>query len=354
MKIFNCNQCGQLVYFENDHCERCGFKLGFESSELRLLTIIENDDSSFSLFHDRNRRFTYCYNHSYGICNWLVENGSGNDFCVACSLNHTIPDLAQPELFTRWKVIENAKHRLVYSLLRMKLPVVSKIIEPQTGLAFDFVSDNEKYSNGKILTGHDNGLITINISEADDIEREMTRRAMDEVYRTVLGHFRHEIGHYYWDRLIEKTAFLPEYRSLFGDETVDYSQALNKHYQSGPPPAWNLDYISAYATMHPWEDWAETWAHYLHILDTLETAYVFGLSIHTNTVKNALNVEAHMEKDPYRLENFEDIIALWLPFTFAMNSINRSMGHADLYPFVIRPKVMEKLLFIHRVVNSAA
>lgn len=352
MKIFNCNQCGQLVYFENDHCERCGYKLGFESTDLRLQTIVENETGSFALFHDQNRNYHYCYNHQYGICNWIVPEELHGDFCVACSLNRTIPDLAEPELFTKWKVMENAKHRLVYSLLRMNLPVVSKHTEPETGLAFDFVSDSSSYSKKKILTGHDNGLITINIAEADDIEREMTRKAMDEVYRTVLGHFRHEIGHYYWDRLIEKSNYLEEFRVLFGDDRQDYSQALERHYKSGPLPAWNLEYISAYATMHPWEDWAETWAHYMHIIDTLETAYVFGLSIHTNSVKNALNLEAHIERDPYRLEKFEDIISLWLPFTFAMNSINRSMGHPDLYPFVIRPKVMEKMEFIHRVCHN--
>src|SRR5262249_19955298 len=158
-----------------------------------------------------------------------------------------------------------AKHRLAYQLLRMKLPVISKLQNEQTGLVFDFKANGSSHDSERVMTGHDNGVITINIQEADDIEREMARRQMDEVYRTLLGHFRHEIGHYYWDRLIANTSNLEKCKSLFGDDTLDYSKALQKHYNEGTPPNWNQNYISMYATTHPWEDWAETWAHYMHI-----------------------------------------------------------------------------------------
>lgn len=353
MKIFNCTHCGQLLYFENSHCEQCGYKLGFQAQNLQLLPLVDQANGLLSIYQNDSGLYSYCVNHEYGICNWLVPSDSSTPYCKACELNRTIPNISKPEYFKRWKVIENAKHRLIYSLLRMRLPVISKDVEEETGLSFDFVADEDLDSEEKILTGHDNGLITLNIAEADDIEREMTRKAMDEVYRTVLGHFRHEVGHYYWDRLIDGTDYLEEFRTLFGDERQDYGEALEEHYKQGPPAGWNLEFISSYATTHPWEDWAESWAHYLHIIDTLETAYAFGLSVHTGVSKQAVSLDANITDDPYRLENFDNIINLWLPFTFAMNSVNRSMGQPDLYPFVIRPKVIEKMRFIHKVCYHA-
>jgi hypothetical protein len=89
----------------------------------------------------------------------------------------------------------------------------------------------------------------------------------------LLGHFRHEVGHYFWDRLVATDPHqLEEFRVLFGDDRQDYGEALKRHYDEGAPANWQDTYISMYATMHPWEDFAETWAHYLHIVDTLETA----------------------------------------------------------------------------------
>lgn len=349
MKIFNCTHCGQLLYFENSHCEQCGYKLGFQAESLELLPLVDQPNGFLGIYQNDSVQYSYCANHEYGICNWLVPAGHNNPFCRACELNRTIPNISKPEYLKRWSVIENAKHRLIYSLLRMNLPVISKNVEEETGLSFDFVADEGLDSQQKVLTGHDNGLITLNIAEADDIEREMTRKAMDEVYRTVLGHFRHEIGHYYWDRLIDGSSYLEEFRVLFGDERQDYGEALQKHYKQGPPPGWNLEFISSYATTHPWEDWAESWAHYLHIIDTLETAYAFGLSVHAGVTKSSVSLDASITDDPYRVESFDNIINLWLPFTFAMNSVNRSMGQPDLYPFVIRPQVIEKMRFIHKV-----
>jgi hypothetical protein len=256
---------------------------------------------------ERKKRFyKYCLNYQYGVCNWLVTADDTSGFCKACSINRTIPDLGNPEYLNRWRTIEMAKHRLVYQLLRMKLPVISKLQNEQTGLVFDFKANESSDDNERVMTGHDNGVITINIDEADDIEREMARKQMDEVYRTLLGHFRHEIGHYYWDRLIDHTGNLEKCRNIFGDDTIDYAEALQKHYNEGAPRNWNQNYISMYATTHPWEDWAETWAHYMHIIDTLETAYSFGMSVKP-LVPASQKLNADIKKDPYATRDFETI-----------------------------------------------
>lgn len=349
MKLFECTNCGQLLQFENTRCEKCGHKLGFLAETLELYPLVESQGNVFTLFNEpAGRKFRYCDNHAYDVCNWLVNDSRSDRYCEACALNQTIPNLSEQEHRQRWRVIEAAKHRLVYSLLRMKLPVISKAADPEHGLLFDFMAD-EQNSEQRILTGHDDGLITLNVAEADDVEREMARRSMAEPYRTVLGHFRHEVGHYYWNSLINGTDNLEPYRKLFGDERADYGESLKHHYKEGAPADWHQRFISAYASTHPWEDWAETWAHYLHIIDTLEAAYSFGLSINPGIVQNAPGLSTVIKADPYRLENFSDIISMWLPLVFAMNSINRSMGMPDLYPFVIPPVVIEKLRFIHAV-----
>jgi hypothetical protein len=349
MKLFKCTRCGQLLYFENSSCERCGDPLGFDSDALNLFPLELQEDNSYKIYNRHNSgNYVYCVNATYGVCNWLVSANNPGGFCRACELNHMIPNLSKAEYIQRWQVLENAKHRLVYSLLRMKLPLVSKAKNTK-GLYFDFLADENRDTTSRILTGHNEGLITINIAEADDIEREMARRAMDEVYRTVLGHFRHEIGHYYWDQLIPASIHLNEFRKLFGDERADYAEALKRHYREGSPKQWDQEYISAYATTHPWEDWAETWAHYLHIMDTLETAYAFGLTVKPAIADSWTGLHADISTDPYDLPELESIINLWLPLTFTMNSLNRSMGLRDPYPFLIRPRIMEKMKFIHDI-----
>lgn len=348
MKLFKCTNCGQLIYFENSRCEKCGHGLGFNPDTLCLAALVPAGDEWFTLLNeDDDKKYRYCSNHIYEVCNWLTTN---NGFCRACSLNRTIPDLSRPEYLQRWTLIETAKHRLIYSLLRMELPLASKMEDPERGLCFDFISDSDKK---RVLTGHANGLITINIAEADDIEREMIRRSMDEQYRTVLGHFRHEVGHYYWDRLVAGSTDLDEFRRLFGDETQEYASSLEQYYSHGPALNWNDRYITPYASAHPWEDWAETWAHYLHIIDTLETAYAFGLSVNARLGENEATISTDINADPYTIKEFATIFDLWLPLTFTLNSLNRSMGLKDPYPFIIRPEVIEKLGFIHAVCHSA-
>jgi hypothetical protein len=350
MRIYKCAHCGQQVYFENTYCERCGHSLGFDKDNMELCTLVPTQNNQYQVYQKTDKDYQYCANHQHGVCNWLVPSNGNSIFCEACDLNNTIPDLLNVTNLELWRLLENAKHRLVYSLIKLRLPVPTKKVEPVSGLAFDFLADQDPVN--RVLTGHDNGLITINIEEADDAVRELSRKNMGEPYRTLLGHFRHEVGHYYWDVLIMNSHYLNEFRQLFGDESADYGTALQNYYQQGAPPNWLQNHISVYASSHPWEDWAESWAHYMHMMDTLETAYAFGLDITPVMANPTENVAATMDSDPYKLDNFNDIVSRWLPFTYAMNSINRSMGHHDLYPFVMSQPVIDKLAFIHKVCRA--
>jgi len=342
-----------VLYFENSRCEKCHYPLGFESTRLQLLPLeAQPGGTTYRLYGepaDTASTYTYCQNHEHNACNWLVPSGGATPFCLACDLNRTIPDLGQPGFLQRWQDIEAAKHRLVYSLLCLHLPVVSKRVYPDEGLQFDFKADESPEQ--RVMTGHDNGLITINIAEADAIEREQARQSMHELYRTLLGHFRHEVGHYYWDRLIDNSPHLEEFRRLFGDDRQDYGEALKKHYAQGAPPDWQQHFISSYATSHPWEDWAETWAHYLHIIDTLQTGHAYGLRFEPLEELSEQGLRAAIQ-DPYQVADFGQIMAMWLPLTFALNSLNRSMGQPDPYPFIISPDVQRKLAFIHKVAGD--
>lgn len=347
MEIFKCKNCGNIIYFENISCVKCGYPLGFETEKLQLLPVVAWENETYSVYDQAGKFYRYCINHQYNVCNWLVEAESNTPYCKACDLNKTIPNLSEPEAINHWRTIENAKHRLIYTLLKMKLPLISKKVNQEKGLTFDFLADLQ--GKPRVLTGHDNGLITLNIVEADDVEREKSRKPMKEPYRALIGHFRHEVGHYYWDRLIDNSKYLEECRMIFGDDRMDYADALQRHYKQGAPAYWNQHFISSYASSHPWEDWAETWAHYLHIMDTLQTGYSFGLGLHPQIADpdDFLNIEE--QQDPYQLTDFVAIMNKWLPMSIAMNSINRSMGHTDLYPFVIMGDVMKKLTFIHKV-----
>lgn len=353
MKLFECQNCGQLVYFENTQCERCGLALGYLPDVANMTALEANPDGTLTPLIDRSRKVAYCTNSQHAACNWLVNAGR-EPLCQACDLNRTIPDLTLADNLRRWQRIEIAKHRLVYSLMRLKLPVESKKAEDEPGLAFDFLAPPPgEETAGVVLTGHDNGVITLNVSEADDPIRAEMRQKMHEPYRTLLGHFRHEAAHYYFQRLVMGGPNQARFREVFGDETRDYPQALQAYYQNGAPADWQSRHISAYASAHPHEDWAETFAHYLHMVDTLETAYAFGLRIRPRAGQDD-NLTATISFDPYEQVNFDDIIEAWLPTTYAVNSINRSMGIDDLYPFVISPFVVSKLKTVHQVIHSAS
>jgi hypothetical protein len=249
--------------------------------------------------------------------------------------------------------LEVAKHRLFYSLLRLRLPLQTRTDDPEHGLTFDFLADGADPTGPKVLTGHDNGVITIAAEEADDAERERRRTQVREPYRSLLGHFRHEVGHHFWDVLIRDSGRLDACRAVFEDDSQDYGAALQTHYQNGAPANWQGTHVSAYATVHPWEDWAETWAHYLHIVDTLEMASAFGIRVQPRITSDE-TLAAEIDLDPYRAASMKDIIDAWLPLTFAMNSLNRSMRNPDLYPFLLSPAVVAKLEFVHDVVHAEA
>jgi hypothetical protein len=343
MKLYSCTNCHSPLYFENNICLTCQHPVGFDPDRLEMVTL--EGANQYTDFADKKTSYSYCQNAALATCNWLVPQTTTPTFCPACALNRTIPALVGDNI-GRWSRIEMAKHRLVYSLLRLNIPVKAKVDEEEEGIAFDFLADES--NEPRVLTGHANGTITLNIEEADEDKRAKNKQDLGEKYRTLLGHFRHEIGHYYWEVLIKDSPFLEEYRAIFGDEQKDYGEALEAYYQKGADPNWLENYISPYATSHSWEDWAESWAHYLHLMDTLETAFSFGIGINPKQV-NEPEMQANIRKDPYVIENFDTIIAMWLPLTFAVNSLNRSMGHQDFYPFVIFPSVIKKLKFIHKV-----
>jgi hypothetical protein len=254
MKLFECQNCAQPLYFENTHCESCGLSLGYLPDH-ESVTALKPHGNVWTALADPRGTYRYCTNAVHNVCNWLVSANSPEQFCAACRHNRVIPDLSQPKHLEHWRLIEIAKHRLFYTLLRLRLPLQTKAEDPD-GLAFDFLADIPAPS--PVMTGHDNGVITINLAEADDAERERRRHQMYEPYRTLLGHFRHEIAHYHWPPLVAASATIDEFRQIFGDERADYSQALQHYYASGAPADWAQHFVSASATAHPWEDFAET------------------------------------------------------------------------------------------------
>jgi len=272
----------------------------------------------------------------FDVCNWLTTEPD-SEYCLSCSLNHTIPNLKVSKRRRWWKSLEQAKRRLIYSLLSLGLPVQGKKDEV-SGLAFEFIEDqrsNPDVYEEHVNTGHDNGLITINIIEADHVSREKTRQFTGELYRTLLGHFRHEIGHYYFTRLVWGDAVLDRFRELFGDERGDYGNALQNYYANKATIVRDPDMISHYAQAHPLEDWAEVWAHYLHMVDTLETAG-----------------EYNMQQGSTQFDNIDALLKKWSELTMMLNSLNRSMGLEDAYPFVLSGLTLAKLRFVHDLIYS--
>ena len=356
MKLFQCQNCGQVLYFENTACLNCGFSLGYLPGEDRMAAV-EADGPLWRAVAPQGqteaetRRWRFCRNWELSACNWMVpaeDSQEADAYCTACQHNRTVPDLSDPDRHARWQRIEAAKRRLIYTLMRLGLPRP----HPGTGdpepLIFDFLDDGPN-GDKKVMTGHDRGIVTLSLAEADDSAREKTRSEMGEAYRTLLGHFRHEIGHYYWDRLVREGGALEAFRAMFGDERADYTAALERHYRDGPPAGWENAYVSAYATMHPWEDWAETWAHYLHMVDTLETASTLRISVEP-AMAGSGNLWTEIDFDPYAPRDAERLLSAWMPLTVALNMLNRSMGQRDLYPFSLPDQVQRKIAFVHDLV----
>jgi hypothetical protein len=340
MRDFICPNCGQHLAFENSVCLNCGRALGFSLDDMALLVIASGEESDHGGAVDAEK-YQLCANLHLAECNWLVEKSPVARLCASCLLTRTRPNDDGAKALATFAAAEKAKRRLIVELVELKLPIISRDEDPQYGLAFDLLSSEQE----KVFTGHHNGVITLDLAEGDDVHREQLRVAMDEPYRTLLGHFRHEIGHYYFYRLVDPSApYIQRFRELFGDPTTDYQAALDRHYHDGTPPGWEDNYVSSYATMHPAEDWAETFAHYLHIRDTLDTAAAFGFA----------QAAATFERPLLGPSGFDAMIDMWLPLAWALNMINRSMGKEDLYPFVLPPAVLHKMRFIHTIVDEAS
>lgn len=332
-----------MVFFENSRCLKCDHPLGFVPEVPDLIALEQAGDDAWrpAKSEGGGKKYRACANgKQHKNCNWLVPAETADAFCRACRLNEIIPNLADPRNLARWSKLELAKRRCLYTFLQLGLPIENPPASKRSSLRFRFLSETP---GAPVKTGHENGVITVNVAEADDDERERRRLNLHEPYRTLVGHFRHESGHFYWDQLVAGSPDLPRFRELFGDESADYDAALQAYYQQGPPADWAARAVTPYACSHPWEDWAETWAHYLHIMDTLDSAASFRLSIREAEPAKAgvlpVKFSEHMD--------FDRLIAEWTPLTCALNAINRGMGLSDLYPFVIPPPAVEKLRFIH-------
>ena len=366
MKLFSCDTCQQLLFFESVQCTGCGRALAY-LPDRELVSTIDPEKQPARDDQDRGtssvqavrviaraaggETYRLCRNFTdHAVCNWAVPVDEADAYCRACRLNQMIPNLNDSRAKAEWHRLEVAKRRLLYTLFRLRLPIESKAQNPEGGLAFSFMQDDPADHERRVFTGHRDGVITINIAEADDPFREKMRVQMGEAYRTLLGHFRHEIGHYYWERLIRHGEGLAEFRARFGDERDDYAQAQQLHYGQGPLPDWQTRFISAYASTHPWEDWAETWAHYLHMVDTLDTALAYGLSLQASPDAEAASFSTLAARG-LELHSFEDLMSNWFPLTVALNSLSRSMGENDFYPFVLSDAAIEKLRFVHQAIK---
>lgn len=366
---YHCH-CGQPVFFRNSRCLACDTPLGYDPERGALLALMPGPQAGSwqewqasaadASQHLPAKKTAPLYRRCANLatparCNWLVPHPDPLKLCRACRLNRTIPDLsnpAQPDNGHLWGLIEQAKRRLVSSLILLRLPVASRLSEDcERGLMFDFL--RSPVSGPHILTGHDSGLITLNLDEADDAKREAARKAMGEPYRTLLGHFRHEVGHYYWDRLVAGTPWLDGFHRLFGDETQDYAASLKRNYAQGPPPDWALHFVSPYASCHPWEDWAECWAHYLHMRDGIDTALSLGLELDRLDLEvTPFTPQALYQPRHPQAWQFLAFVNHWTRLTTMLNEMSRSMGQPDFYPFVLPASVVAKLHFIHLLVIS--
>lgn len=373
MRTFKCVCTNQpTLFFENQFCEACGRRVGI-TDDFEYVEPFEPDSKTGHYRPCRGKgHYKPCYNNEhYQACNGMVEidvggkkkQGEMSDYCFACRFTKMIPDLSVPAHLPLWRKMEVAKRRALYTLKSLPLSLGTKQQKGRGGLELNFVADRSANDHFRTplagqppaLTGHDNGTITINLAEADDVSRSEMRLQMHEYYRTLLGHFRHELGHYFFDQLILPSAENTRlFKSLFGDSDADYSLALDKHYRDGPPVDWQDYFVSAYATMHPWEDWAETWAHYLHIIDTLDTAHHAGIFFDADSsdVKSPADLSMPQANQFYGQSSFARILKTWMAFSTVLNSLNRSMGIADAYPFVIKEPVQKKLSFVHHCIHG--
>ncbi len=394
MKLFHCSHCGSVVFFDSFLCVHCSSPLAFvpETLDVVALAPVDEDENLWEVRRPTPDsavtppgadttaatgyggddtggapavRYHLCGNRkAYNACNFTVacdtagttvtastaEAGTDDaepslPLCVSCQQTRILPDLSDANNQRRWTDIEQAKRRLYYSLAMLGL----EHIEGETGPVFEFLADVP--GEPPVLTGHANGVITLNVAEADDDERARRRVALGEPYRTLLGHLRHESGHYFWDVLVLRGGHVQAFREVFGDERRDYGEALEEHYARAPHTGWQEQFVSAYATAHPWEDWAETWAHYLHMVDLLETAESYRTEL---SVPGPHDAPRYTMVNPFGtpVPDFDAMLTAWVPLTLLLNSLNRSLGQLDAYPFALSAGAQDKLRFVHALVHG--
>lgn len=346
MRHYQC-LCGNVLFFDNSSCLQCGAEVAYDVVGDQMIAL--GPDTPFGR----------CENGVlHAVCNWAVANDGQETWCAACQLNRTIPDLSVPGNLDAWRRLEVAKRRILYTLARLGLMPVAKWEDAEHGLAFDFLRPTP---TNPVLTGHEDGVITLNVNEAEDAEREKQRAELGESFRTLIGHFRHEIAHYYWDRFFKNRAdddpTLVAFREVFGDEREDYQQALQRHYAQGPVTSAPGTFITTYASMHPWEDWAETWAHYMHMIDGIETARSFGLNSDSVPIPftpfptEVLKSPAPLEWQEAEEQEFFDLLHSWAKLAPAINEVVASLGHPTFYPFVFSDVIIRKFFFVHHMVK---
>lgn len=341
MSTPRCPNCSSFAFLDWQRCAHCGAELGYRFPTL-----------SFLVGHPEGvqadgETWRFCSNRPWG-CNWLVADGEESGRCFSCRLSRTLPDRADTIAWEKLHDTGIAKRRLLVQLAELGLPI-TPYYERDGGLGFDLLSS---YSGTRVMIGHANGIITLDLAETLDAHREALRVRLGEPYRTMLGHFRHEIGHYYQGVLQTTDAQWDACRALFGDERASYQDAISRHYREGAPANWAESFISEYATMHPWEDFAECFAHYLHITGTLATAAAAGVVLDSTRVTGIVDHDIVPLAD-YRGHGFERILEDWRWLSLMFNRVNRSMGQRDLYPFELTAPVVEKLAYVHALIASA-
>jgi hypothetical protein len=345
MSSLSCGACGYHVFLEAQKCTNCGRALAFHWPSLGFVVLPEEGEATVEI---DGRTWSPCARWDWQ-CNWLAGDDDNNPRCLSCRLTRRRPesdDTLALELLAEASV---AKRRLVVQLLELGLPITA-YYEREGGLAFDMISSRS--GNEKVIIGHANGVITIDLAETLDAHREALRVSLGEPYRTMLGHLRHEVGHYYQGVLVDTDERWEECRRLFGDERASYQEAIARHYADGAPTGWVASYISEYATMHPWEDFAETFAHYLHITGTLATAARTGVTLQADRVQTNVTTDV-VPRTSYADTDMATILWDWYWLSQMFNRVNQSMGQRDLYPFAITTPVVEKLAFLHELVTAA-
>jgi hypothetical protein len=340
VRVFTCSSCTHELRFESLSCPNCDSLIGYMPDRRHLVVLLPDSPAKFAVEGEVGVQWR-CLNAAWG-CNWMLPADVGDVWCLSCRLTRGRPDEADPAAVVAWTAAEAAKRRLVFQLAELGLPIEPRSPESPDGLAFDLVH----VPGASGVTGHDQGLITLDLSEADDQHRDELRRRLGEPFRTLIGHLRHEVGHYYFARLVGQGDHLTDFRALFGDERVDYPAALDEHYRSKRDGTVEVDltsHVTAYATAHPLEDWAETFAHYMHICDAYQTADSHGLDV-VDREPGGRTSRRRREGDA---QSFASIMALWIPVAETINDIADGLGSTRPYPFTLSPAVVTKLEFVH-------